>query len=90
MKTNNKPIVKYYQIIGDIRDFPREIIIKMIENQILQGNKPDILVFQKDRNCQKDSGGFDWEKTVDGIWFWRSVLCERNYNLFFRRHPNEI
>lgn len=35
---------------GALKDFPLEIIEKMIDNQVLQGNPPNVSVFIKHRD----------------------------------------
>ena len=39
--------VKQSDLIGDIKGFPIEVVQKMVERQVEQGNKADVTVFQK-------------------------------------------
>lgn len=92
MKFNNikyKFGLKKYDLIGDIKDFPIEVVEKMIEKQIEQGNKIDLKIFQRNNASSADFGGFDWVKTFEGSMFWREVTQERNFNLFFKRYPKK-
>ena len=50
--------------------FPVEIVTKMLENQIKQGNKADINVFVKYPAAGKKEGGFDWNLSLEGYEFW--------------------
>lgn len=46
--------VKQSDLIGDIAGLPIEVVQKMCEEQVNQGNKFDVSVFQKmrNRNCR--------------------------------------
>ena len=67
---------------GDIKDFPMGVVVRMMEEQELQGNKPDVRVFQDDI-----LSGFDWDKTEAGFDFWSKVLLSRKFELFFKGYP---
>lgn len=79
-------------LIGEIKDFPIEIVEKMIERQMEQGNKADVSVFQRTRFVGASSGGFTWTKTTedeDEENFWRNVISCKNFDIFFRKYPKE-
>lgn len=80
-------IVKKEDLKGCISDFPIEIVQKMIERQVEQGNPPDISVFTKDRFAGSSDGGFWWENTKEGLPFWTNVIERKKFNLFFERYP---
>ena len=71
-------------LIGDIKDFPIEVVQKMVDEQVNQGNPADVSVFQKQKY-----GGFDWFKTTDGEDFWGRVIVDKNFDLFFDKYPKE-
>ena len=74
-------------LIGDLKDFPIEVVEKMLEYQNKQVGKKDISVFQKDR-CEDTGGkGFSWSATTEGHYFWKNVIRDRNFDLFFERYP---
>ena len=73
-------------LIGEIKDFSIEVVQKMVDYQIKQGNKANVKVFQKDNIANDD--GFDWIKTEEGWNFWNDVICNRNFDLFFDKYPN--
>ena len=79
--------VKQSDLIGEIKDFPIEVVQKMVEEQIAQGNAPDVTVFQNDSNAIVEYDGFSWEETEDGIEFWEKVVNERDFDLFFKKYP---
>ena len=74
-------------LIGDLEDFPIEIVEKMLQEQHKQIGKIDIAVFQYDRTKSKDNGGFRWDSTVDGRDFWNDVIRGKKFELFFERYP---
>lgn len=74
---------------NQIKDFPKEVIEKMLERQVEQGNKRDVTVFEKSEWEIKLDGGFDWDKTIEGDEFWREVIDEKNFALFFEKYPKQ-
>lgn len=72
---------------GDLHGFPLEIIDKMIERQVEQGNTPDVSVFESYR--YDGSYGFSWFKTQERHSFWRSVIEGRNFDVFFEKYPKQ-
>ena len=74
-------------LIGSIENFPIEIVEKMVEEQVRQGNKADVRVFQKYCNSDREMYGFTWYITEDGNSFWHKVINERNFEWFFKKYP---
>ena len=74
---------------GQIADFPREIVEKMLKNQVKQGNKRNITVFEKNRTRYVGGGGFAWEKTTEGYEFWNLVISYRKFHHFFEKYPKK-
>ena len=79
--------VKKEDLIGEIKDFPIEVVQKMVDYQVEQGNKADVSLFQNVRCKIVEHGGFDWCETKDGVSFWDSILNSRNFDLFFDKYP---
>ena len=79
--------VKKEDLIGVIKGFPIEIVQRMVEMQVEQGNKADVTVFQKARATTKKYGGASWDKTAEGLGFWNAVIGEKNFKLFFEKYP---
>jgi len=74
---------------GEIKDFPTEIVEKMIERQIEQGNAKSVSVFEKDRSVSIFQGGFFWHKTPEGDDWWCKVIEDKNFELFFELYPKK-
>jgi hypothetical protein len=81
--------VKQEDLIGDIEDFPIEVVQKMIEYQVKQGNKADVTVFQKDITSTHGEGGVSWGATQETFDFFQDIVKPKNFNLFFKRYPKE-
>lgn len=79
--------VKPSDLKGEIKDFPFEVVQKMVERQYEQTGKCDVKVFQKDKYATDDRWGFLWSKTVEGQDFWGSIIDDNCFDLFFTRYP---
>lgn len=82
--------VEQSDLIGAIEDFPIEVVEKMIEHQVEQGNKPDVKAFRRFAANDAKGGGFTWENTIEGELFWDKVIGNRNFNVFFEMYPKNI
>lgn len=82
--------VEQSDLIGAIEDFPIEVVEKMIEHQVEQGNKPDVKAFRRFASNDAKGGGFTWENTIEGELFWDKVIGNRNFNVFFEMYPKNI
>ena len=80
-------VVKQEDLIGDIKDFPIEVVQKMVERQVEQGNKSDVTVFQKKAVTDDRGGGFYWSKTEERYDFWHDVIDDKNFKSFFDKYP---
>ena len=79
--------VKKSDLKGQIKDFPIEIVQKMVEKQVHQGHKADVKVFQvKSDSC---FDGFKWARTIEGDSFWRNVIYQADFPLFFEKYPKK-
>jgi hypothetical protein len=87
MKTIFK--VEQSDLVEGIKNFPIEVVEKMIEEQVKQGNCPNVAVFQNDVSACAGDGGFDWSDTKDGDDFWVEVLDGGNFELFFEKYPKK-
>lgn len=76
-------------LIGDIAGFPIEIVHLMLEEQWLQdGGRTDISILQHHL-----PGAFLWsatrqEKQLRIPNFWRRVIYERDFDLFYQYYPS--
>ena len=75
---------------GQLIGFPVEVVMKMIEYQVEQGNSPNVRIFQKDKFQNNQHGGFLWSNTVDGYDFWYQVIALGNFYHFFNKYPNQL
>jgi len=81
--------VKESDLIGEIKDFPIEVVQEMVNNQIKQGNKADVNIFQENFTCVQIKNGFDWNKTKEDFKFWNRVLKYKDFDLFFKYYPKK-
>ena len=72
----------------DLKDVPKEIVVKMLERQKDQGNSYfGVKALEKNRYAQRDEGGFDWDTTLEGGDFWETVLEHDGWEAFFDLYP---
>jgi hypothetical protein len=75
---------------NELEGFPREVIEKMLERQVEQGNPRDEEVFKKDRWSDSiNYKGFMWDRTPEGQNFWHSVIGNKNFDVFFKKYPKQ-
>lgn len=76
-------------LIGEIENFPIEVVEKMIEQQVKQGRADDVGVFQIKPTANHFGGGFTWKDTEEGEDFWRRVIVGKDFKAFFNKYPRE-
>lgn len=76
--------------ISPLKALPLEILDKMIEYQIEQGNEASIKVFEDDIEACKATGGFDWETTKEGSKFWSLIIRVFEHDTFFYKYPYKV
>lgn len=69
---------------------PLEILDKMIEYQVKQGNTANPEIFVENSTANKIEGGFDWCDTKEGTIFWSDVICEYKHYKFFKRYGYKV
>jgi hypothetical protein len=74
-------------LIGDLENFPIEVVEKMLQRQYEQVNKIDISVFQDNKRADERHEGFLWRDTIEGHEFWRDIICYKKFDVFFDRYP---
>ena len=74
-------------LIGDLKNFPIEVVEKMLQKQYKQVDKIDITVFQTYKCSDIPCGGFCWGDTIEGHDFWSDVIRFENFDRFFERYP---
>ena len=80
---NEKPKLTYG---GEIADFPIEVVERMLECQVEQGNKRDVSVFERNKIAGSYSKGFCWVETKEDVNFWNEVIGNKNFDLFFQKY----
>lgn len=81
--------VEQSDLIGEIKDFPIEVVQEMVNEQVMQGNNADVGVFTKNVGASKNNGGFDWCYAIMGFNFWDNVIYRKDFNLFFKKYPKK-
>lgn len=83
--------VRDYFPIGDIADFPKEIIVAMLEWQTMQEYKFDVKIFENNRlsGAYNSLPGFQWSETLEGFEFWHDVIFYKDFDVFFEIYPDK-
>ena len=81
--------VEQSDLVGSIKDFPIEVVQKMVCEQVAQGNPADVSVFQKDKVSYSRPGGFSWNATSGGPRFWVNIIVYKNFDMFFEKYPKK-
>lgn len=76
-------------LVGEIADFPIEVVERMVYEQVNQGHLPNPTVFATKNSAPYCEGGFTWDVTKDGYNFWEKVIREKNFDLFFSKYPKK-
>lgn len=72
---------------GQIKDFPKEIVSKMLDYQENQGNNRDVSIFESNKRASCEENGFTWENTKEGEFFWSNIINAMKFELFFGKYP---
>lgn len=76
-------------LTGDIKDFPIEVVQKMIERQYEQCGSCNVREFQFSKSVSAYDGGFSWDVSSEGHKFWSDVIMGHDWELFFLKYPSE-
>ncbi len=79
--------VEQRDLVGAIKEFPIEVVQEMVNEQVRQGNKADVEVFQEYVYAGCVRCGFDWSNSVMGEDFWYDVLYCKRFDIFFQKYP---
>lgn len=69
-------------LIGDLSGFPIEIVERMLECQVEQGNSRNVTIFQKERTYDQIQGGFTWRNTIEGKDYWSDIINCKDFSKF--------
>lgn len=72
---------------GQLKGFPKEIVERMLECQVEQGNPRDVSIFERYPNADQHSGGFNWRDTIEGDDWWSKIIYDKNFDIFFLKYP---
>lgn len=75
---------------GQLTGFPTEVVERMLDCQVEQGNKRDATVFESYKRASKYSRGFDWSNASEGRDFWSLIIQGENFDIFFERYPKQL
>ena len=78
--------VEQSDLVGAIKEFPIEVVQEMVNEQVMQGNKANVEVFQERVHVGRICGGFDWERSLIGLKFWMNVLLNEKFDTFFQKY----
>jgi hypothetical protein len=76
-------------LVGEIEDFPMEVVERMVYEQANQRQKMNPTVFAIKKIAGSDEGGFSWALTEDGYAFWEKVISKKDFDLFFSKYPRK-
>lgn len=71
---------------GTIKDFPEEIVDRMLECQVEQGNPKDVSIFESNRHAGRKKG-FAWKETKENHDFWKAIIYYKKFEKFYERYP---
>lgn len=82
--------VKKSDLKGDIKDFPIEIVQRMVDYQYEQTGKYNVSLFQNCKASDKHAGCFTWGDTAEGHQFWSKVIIYKEFDVFFKKYPKTM
>ena len=72
---------------GQIKDFPEHIVEAMLDEQVRQGNKRDVSVFETNKCTSRYYGGFTWRNAKLSEEIWYDIIINRNFSAFQSQYP---
>lgn len=84
---HNKYNITKYDLYGELKGFPIGVVVRMLEEQEEQGNKPDIDVFRKRLDVSFYDGGFNWGRADGEYDFWFAVIEDKKFDVFYEKYP---
>jgi hypothetical protein len=77
-------IVKQSDLIGDVAEFPIEIVQIIVNRGLEQEPRLDSVLRRMQTSIVAT---FAWYQTIEGELFWRRVIAERLWDVFYKRYP---
>lgn len=84
---SDRYIVTESDLSGQLKGFPIEVVQRMVDYQVKQGNLADISIFQSTASEEFQFGGFNWDETPEKTNFWHSVIMDREFDRYFEMYP---
>lgn len=81
--------IKKSHLVGEIADFPMEVVERMVYEQVSQRQPINPTVFAIKNSAGPCEGGFSWAVTKDGFAFWEKVIRHKDFDLFFSKYPRK-
>lgn len=81
--------IKKSHLVGEIEDFPMEVVERMVYEQVSQRQPINPTVFAIKNSAGPCEGGFSWAVTEDGYAFWEKVISKKDWDLFFSKYPRK-
>lgn len=73
--------IKYYRYLKEkFLKIPKELLILMCSEQVIQSNTYDPIIFARNINIERNSGGFNLGDSILGYDFWEKVLNQCEYH----------
>lgn len=67
--------------IGGLEGMPIKVVEQMLDAQTAQGNPCNIKIFQNKVDTPARFGGFDWNKTPQGVAYWSRIINKRDFSM---------
>lgn len=84
-----QPFYEKYGFVGDIKEYPTDIVFKMCDEQVRQGNLWNVEVFERDALATIKEGGFNWSGSKKGFDYWITIW-ETLYNQSEKKSTQNI
>lgn len=78
-------IVKQSDLVGNVADFPIEIVQVMVDRGLEQSMSLDFVLSVMQTEV---AAALAWSQAVEGGAFWRKVIVQRRWDVFYARYPD--
>lgn len=77
---------KQNEDLKELKTFPKQVIEAMLIEQERQIGYKDISAFIERPSASQYGKGFNWFVTKNGRSFWRKVITDHDFELFFKEY----
>ena len=71
----------------EFKNLPVEIQERMLDEQVRQGNPRNAEVFKENATADLFEGGFIWRQSLEGSAFWKKILLDGDFSVFYDKYP---